>query len=381
MSSPPTSPFRMNRSNYSASGSGSGSGSTSPRRRLRGASISNDNDISIPNNNNNYNSNFNNNSNHNYSNSHKTKTRLPPGFLAHKPKQTPIGEMALWELESRYNRNARVLGAAGVGTRTSNPILSSSSSSSSPSFPSSSSSSSPSSYIQRLTAEQAAIEEQLVEVHGMEVISARLRNTRIGDGGAGAIGGGGGGGFGGGFGGGGGGDERDQKDMIGSIGSPNSIDAKKRALANFGSTAPPSHIGMLGMEEAIAIERRAHLHDLQRKHRLEQKKLDHGYPSGKQVMSREERERRVWAFMNYKPTESDLEDEDEEEEDGEGMDEDGEEDPSTWFEDDQDDGRKGQNIIEADEMDDRDMDGLRNVIRVMDPNQLRYGTFYEPRDD
>ncbi|KAJ3795689.1 hypothetical protein GGU11DRAFT_211082 [Lentinula aff. detonsa] len=239
------------------------------------------------------------------------------------------------------------------------------------SFPPSSSSS----YIQRLTAEQAAIEEQLVEVHGMEVISARLRNTRIGDGGGGGgFGGGGGGGFG------GGGDERDrnrdQKDMIGSISSPNSIDAKKRALANFGSTAPPSHIGMLGMEEAIAIERRAHLHDLQRKHRLEQKKMDHGYPSGKQVMSREERERRVWAFMNYKPTESDLEDDEDEEED-----EDGEEDPSTWFEDDQDDGRKGQNIIEPDEMDDRDMDGLRNVIRVMDPNQLRYGTFYEPRDD
>ncbi|KAJ3741269.1 hypothetical protein DFH05DRAFT_1559159 [Lentinula detonsa] len=396
MSSPPTSPFRMNRSNPmysnysnsnyspspSGSGSGSGSGSTSPRRRLRGASISNDNDNS-------------NNSNPPYSSNHKTKTRLPPGFLAHKPKQVPIGEMALWELESRYSRNARVLGAAAAaaGVRSSNNAPSSSSSSSSSS-----------SYIHRLTAEQAAIEEQLVEVHGMEVISARLRNTRIGDGGAiGGGGGGGGGGFGGGgaggFGGGGGGG--DQKDIIGGIGgsssssSPNSIDAKKRALANFGSTAPPSHIGMLGMEEAIAIERRAHLHDLQRKHRLEQKKVDHGYPSRTQVMSREERERRVWAFMNYKPTESDLEDEEEEEEEeeegegedgeggeGEGMDEDGEgegeDDPSTWFEDDQDDGRKGQNIVEADEM---DMDGLRNVIRVMDPNQLRYGTFYEPRDD
>ncbi|KAJ3979665.1 hypothetical protein F5890DRAFT_1589296 [Lentinula detonsa] len=392
-SNPPTSPFRMNRSNpmysnYSASpsGSGSGLGSTSPRRRLRGASVSNDND------NDNYNS---------YNSYNKTKTRLPPGFLAHKPKPTPIGEMALWELESRYSRNARVLGAAAAaaaaGVRSSNnaPSFSPSSSSPfSPSFSFSSSSPSTSSYIQRLTAEQAAIEEQLVEVHGMEVISARLRNTRIGDGGAGAIGGGGAGGFGGGAGGfgGGGGGGGDQKDIIGGIGgsssssTPNSIDAKKRALANFGSTAPPSHIGMLGMEEAIAIERRAQLHDLQRKHRLEQKKVDHGYPSRTQVMSREERERRVWAFMNYKPTESDLEDEEEEEDEegegedgeGEGMDEDGEDDPSTWFEDDQDDGRKGQNIVEADEM---DMDGLRNVIRVMDPNQLRYGTFYQPRDD
>jgi hypothetical protein len=69
---------------------------------------------------------------------------------------------------------------------------------------------------------------------------------------------------------------------------------------------------------------------------------------------------------NHKPTDSDLEDD---------MDEDDEddEDPSTWFEDDQDDGVKGQNIVEP------DFEDLYNVIRV-DESIARYSTFYEPRD-
>lgn len=68
---------------------------------------------------------------------------------------------------------------------------------------------------------------------------------------------------------------------------------------------------------------------------------------------------------NYKPTDSDLEDMDEDDSDND--------DPSTWFEDDQDDGIKGQNIIPP------DMEELSNVIRV-DENRIRYSTFYEPRD-
>lgn len=49
-------------------------------------------------------------------------------------------------------------------------------------------------------------------------------------------------------------------------------------------------------------------------------------------------------------------------------------DPSTWFEDDQDDGRKGQDIVEP------DFEDLSDVIRI-DESQIRYGTFYEPRDE
>jgi hypothetical protein len=65
---------------------------------------------------------------------------------------------------------------------------------------------------------------------------------------------------------------------------------------------------------------------------------------------------------NHKPTESDLEDDDEDDE---------EEDPSSWFEDDQDDGRKGQDIIEP------DMGDLTDIIRV-DESRLCYNTLYEP---
>lgn len=65
---------------------------------------------------------------------------------------------------------------------------------------------------------------------------------------------------------------------------------------------------------------------------------------------------------NYKPTESDLEDDDDDD------------DPANWFEDDQDDGRKGQDIIEPDEED------YSDIIRV-DASRIRYSTFYEPRDD
>lgn len=76
----------------------------------------------------------------------------------------------------------------------------------------------------------------------------------------------------------------------------------------------------------------------------------------------------LYIYRNYKPTESDLEDEDD--------DEDGD-DPAGWFEDDQDDGRKGQDIIEPDEVD----SSLSNIIRVVEPSQMHYSTFYEPRDD
>ena len=71
---------------------------------------------------------------------------------------------------------------------------------------------------------------------------------------------------------------------------------------------------------------------------------------------------------NYKPSDSDLEDDMDEDDD-----EDEDEDPSTWFEDDQDDGVKGQNIVEPDDED------PYNVIRV-DESRARYSTFYEPRD-
>jgi len=224
--------------------------------------------------------------------------------------------MSVWELQDMYDRNARILASTqGNSSR----------------------------YVERITAEQAAIQTQLVEVHGMEVINTGLRNTRIVD------------------------DDEEDVEMKSEPPMSKAIDAKQRALAKFGTTASPSHIGVLGLNEAIEIERRAHAHDLERKQRMEERRQRHGYPMQNEVMSKQEREARIWAFMNYKPTESDLEDEEDDDE---------EDDPAEWFEDDQDDGRKGQDIIEPDEED----SSLSNIIRVVEPNQMHYSTFYEPRD-
>ncbi|KAF9075970.1 hypothetical protein BDP27DRAFT_1211633 [Rhodocollybia butyracea] len=252
----------------------------------------------------------------------------PPGFLpSPKPKQTPISEMSVWELQNRYNRNSKILASPDASSST---------------------------YAHRLSVEQAAIQEQLVEVHGMEDINIGLKNTFISSKGNHN---------------GGQGDVSMDVEMKQEAPLSKAIDAKKRALARFGASAGPSHIGMLGMDEAIEIEQRAHAQDLQRKQRMEEKRLQHGYPLPHEVMSKEEREARIWAFMNYKPSESDLED---------AEDDDDDDDPAGWFEDDQDDGRKGQDLVEPDE---EDPSSFHNIIRVMDPNQMHYNTFYEPRDD
>lgn len=72
-------------------------------------------------------------------------------------------------------------------------------------------------------------------------------------------------------------------------------------------------------------------------------------------------------FRTRKPSESDQEDEDDDEDDDD-------EDPSTWFDDDQDDGLKGQDIVYP------DAEELADIIR-MDDSKFHYNTFYEPHDD
>ena len=67
-------------------------------------------------------------------------------------------------------------------------------------------------------------------------------------------------------------------------------------------------------------------------------------------------------FRNYKPSDSDLEDDNDNDSE--------DEDPSTWFIDDQDDGRKCQDIIEPDAED------MSDIIRV-DTNRIYYNTFSE----
>lgn len=140
----------------------------------------------------------------------------------------------------------------------------------------------------------------------------------------------------------------------------------------------------LSIEEAVELEKQAHAADLERKRRLLERREKQGLVTvNGGALSREEQEARIRAFMyddpladlittksdynvsslfrTYKPSESDLEDDD---------DESGDEDPSTWFVDDQDDGRKGQDIIEPDPED------MSDIIRV-DTSRIYYNTFSE----
>ncbi|KDR83592.1 hypothetical protein GALMADRAFT_235857 [Galerina marginata CBS 339.88] len=240
-----------------------------------------------------------------------------PGFRpSPRPKQRPIAEMTVRELQDRHNFNAKILSSPEAST---------------------------SSYAHRVLAEQAAVESRLIELDGMETINTGLRRTTI----------------------------RGEGDM--SVDVPpepptsRTLEAKRKALSQFGFKNNTSGaIGSLSMQEAMELERQAHLQDQERQNRIIEKKKRLGMPIQGEVLTRQEREARIWAFMNHKPTDSDMEDEDDEDDE--------DDDPSTWFEDDQDDGRKGQNIIEPDAED------LSEIIRI-DESRLRYSTFYEPRDD
>jgi hypothetical protein len=139
----------------------------------------------------------------------------------------------------------------------------------------------------------------------------------------------------------------------------------------------------ISLEEAVELEQQAHAADRERKQRLLERRQRQGLVTAKgRALTREEQEARVWAFMcdgladlittnlvliyaafrNYKPSESDLEDDDDDDSE--------DEDPSTWFYDDQDDGRKGQDIIEPDAED------ISELIRV-DTSRIYYNTFSE----
>jgi hypothetical protein len=51
------------------------------------------------------------------------------------------------------------------------------------------------------------------------------------------------------------------------------------------------------MQEAIDLESRAFLQDKERQERIEEKKRRLGMPIEGEMMSREEREARIWAYM------------------------------------------------------------------------------------
>lgn len=143
----------------------------------------------------------------------------------------------------------------------------------------------------------------------------------------------------------------------------------------------------MSLEEAVELERQAHAADLERKRRLLERRQKQGLVSvNGGPVTREEQEARIRAFMcdehlaylittnfdnalcrvfrNYKPSESDLEDDDDDDDDSEDGD------PSMWYIDDQDDGRKDQDIIEPDPED------MSDIIRV-DTSRIFYNSFSE----
>ncbi|KAJ6516019.1 hypothetical protein C8R45DRAFT_810834 [Mycena sanguinolenta] len=252
------------------------------------------------------------------------KTTLPTGFRpSPKPKRTPISEMTLRELQDLHNTNARLL-----------------------SSPRESTSADGQSWMVRVRDEQAAVEGRLHELGmdaKMDSISTELKNTVIK-----------------------GEDDMNVDPPLPEYTNPR-LEAKRKALSRFGMSDPNTH--SMSMQEAIELEQRAHRDDKERQERALERKKRMGIAIPGEQLTREEREARVWAFMNYKPTDSDLEaDSDDDEED---------EDPASWFvDDDDDDGRKGQLIVEPDEED------YTDVIRV-DSSKMpsAYDIFYEPHND
>lgn len=144
----------------------------------------------------------------------------------------------------------------------------------------------------------------------------------------------------------------------------------------------------------MEIEARAHALEQERMERAREKQQMRKMPQRRDASSKAEFEARMWAFMyaspvltsssfiliilgrfcrSYKPSDSD-------DEDDSGMDDDDDpEDPANWFIDDQDDGRKGQNIIypDAEEF-------FSDIIRV-DDSRLSEGfsavSYYEMDDE
>ncbi|KAI0091943.1 hypothetical protein BDY19DRAFT_927637 [Irpex rosettiformis] len=234
-----------------------------------------------------------------------------------RPKHKPVAEMTIQELQDRHAYNSRRLREPTPSTST---------------------------YVQRISAEQAAIEDRLVEL-GVDNIQKLLNKTNL--------------------------DPPHDQMHIDQPQAPElrPIGAKQRALAKFSARTHEGTDGnVFTFQEAMQIEQEAHRLAQERKQQQEQKQEEKrrrmGLSApGEKPLSRIEQEARIYAFMSYKPTDSDLEDEDEDEDSDD-------DDPAGWFDDDQDDGRKGQDIIEPDEED------LSNIIRI-DESRIPQNNFFE----
>jgi hypothetical protein len=154
--------------------------------------------------------------------------------------------------------------------------------------------SSTSTYVQRISAEQAAVEARLFEINGMETIQTGMRNANI----------------------------RGEEDM--NVDPPfeppvsRAIEAKRKALSQYvrtplcfvfsslphsissqgaGCANGSSHLEAMTYQEAIELQQRAYARDLERQQQIEEKKKRMGLPRKGELLTRQEREARIWAFM------------------------------------------------------------------------------------
>ncbi|KAI0650619.1 hypothetical protein C8Q79DRAFT_900114 [Trametes meyenii] len=240
-----------------------------------------------------------------------------PSFMRRPPKpdgvrsvaNTPIHKLSPRELEERYKHNARTLAETSTSSST---------------------------FIKQLEDQQAAIRIRLNEL-GVEGIRSQLEQTSI--------------------------EDEPNFMNIDAAPGPSSpiqstvkpIGAKQRALARWAGTGNTVATAAMSYEEADQILHDTFVREQEHKQKVLDKRRRRGEVIEGEQLSRAEMDARMWAFVSYKPSESDMEDDDDDDEDDE---EDEEGRPAWWDEDDQEDGIKGQDIVEP------DYEELSSIIRI-----------------
>lgn len=140
---------------------------------------------------------------------------------------------------------------------------------------------------------------------------------------------------------------------------------KRRILASYSSATDDTNHGSgstFTVQQAMEIERKAHMADLERKQRVAARRLEHGLPGPDEQLTQKERNQRIWAFMNYRPTDSDMEDEDDDE------------DSLSWLDEEEDESRRNPNAIDPDIPDYLTPEELSNILCV-DESRYEHETF------
>ncbi|KAI9056557.1 hypothetical protein FKP32DRAFT_1586117 [Trametes sanguinea] len=253
-----------------------------------------------------------------------------PSFMRRPPKpegvknvaKVNINKLTPRELEERYQRNARTLAETSASSST---------------------------FIKQLEDQQAAIRTRLNEL-GVEGIRSQLEQTSIQD-------------------------DRQAMNVDAAPGpssppqpDPKPIGAKQRALARWAGLGNAAGTAAMSYQEADQILHDSFVREQEHKQKVLDRRRRRGEVLEGEHLSRAEMDARMWAFLTYKPSESDMEDDDEDEEDDEEKEEGR---PAWWDEDDQEDGIKGQDIVEP------DYEDLSSIIRI---DEARI-PFSIPRDE